>query len=283
MTELISSLDDVLDRYDAIYCDVWGVVHNGRNAFGPACEALSRARAAGKHVILVSNVPKPRDPIPGQLDRIGVPRSAWDAIVTSGDAIRAELATRAPGPMYKIGPESDRVLWAGLGLKQSDLNSAAFIAISGLNDENETPEDYWDILDVAAARDMELLCANPDIVVRVGDALVWCAGAVARDYKKRGGRVVMAGKPFAAIYEEAHRVLTGVAGAPVPPKRILAIGDGIGTDLLGANRAGIDVLFIASGMHGEKLKTDGRIDLEKVAAALKQERAKARYVMAALA
>jgi HAD superfamily hydrolase (TIGR01459 family) len=284
MTEILSSLDPLFNDYDAIYCDVWGVVHNGRTPFKPACEALSRARAAGKPVILVSNVPKPREPIPGQLDRIGVPRESWDAIVTSGDAIRAELALRAPGPMYKIGPDHDRVLWAGLGVKQSELNEAAFIAISGLNDDaNETPEDYADILHVAKARDLELLCANPDIVVRVGDALVWCAGAIARDYKKLGGRVVMAGKPYPPIYAEAARTLAGVAGKEIPNKRILAIGDGIGTDLLGANRAKIDALFIASGMHGEKFVSGGDVDLDNVMTALAEERAKARYVMAGLA
>jgi HAD superfamily hydrolase (TIGR01459 family) len=280
---LLHSLDDVLADYDALYCDIWGVVHNGRAAFRPACEALARARAAGKVVVLVSNVPKPRDPIPGQLDRIGAPREAWDAIVTSGDAIRAELAARAPGPMFKIGPAEDRALWAGLGLTQSDLNDAKFFAISGLNQDDETPEDYADVLALAKARDLELICANPDIVVRVGDALVWCAGAIARDYEALGGAVVMAGKPFAPIYAEADRELARVAGRAIPRSRILAIGDGIGTDLIGANRAGLDALFIASGMHGERLKSAGALDAGKVAAALAQEGAQARYVMAALA
>lgn len=282
-SKILNRLDDVLADYDALYCDIWGVVHNGRAAYKPACEALARARAAGKHVILVSNVPKPRDPIPGQLDRIGAPRDAWDAIVTSGDAIRAELAARAPGPMYKIGPAEDRVLWAGLGLAQADLNEAKFVAISGLNQDDETPEDYADVLALAKARDLELICANPDIVVRVGDALVWCAGAIARDYEALGGTVVMAGKPYAPIYAEADRELARVAGRAVPRTRVLAIGDGVGTDVLGANRAGLDVVFIASGMHGERLKTAGVLDGAKVEAALAHEGAHARYVMPALA
>jgi HAD superfamily hydrolase (TIGR01459 family) len=281
--KILAKLDDVLSRYDALFCDVWGVVHNGRAAYAPACAALARARRAGKIVLLVSNVPKPRDPIPGQLNRLGAPRDAWDAVITSGDAIRAELKRRAPGPMYKIGPDHDAVLWEGLGLMRAELNSAAFLGVSGLNDDTrETPEDYRDILAAARARNLDLICANPDIVVQRGDQLVWCAGALARDYEEIGGRVIMAGKPHAAIYEEAYRELAARVGRPVDKGRILAIGDGVPTDVRGANREGIDCLFIASGMHGEKLKTNGVLDLGKVEAALSAETVHARYVMAAL-
>lgn len=273
--QAIASLDDIAARYDAAICDVWGVIHNGRRHFPAAAAALRRFRALGKRVLLVSNVPKPRGPIPGQLDRLGFPRDAWDGIVTSGDAIRVELAARAPGPMYKIGPESDQALWEGLGLLRADLSDARFIAISGLNrDDVETPADYADILREARARDLELLCANPDIVVRVGDRLIWCAGAIARDYEALGGRVVMAGKPFAPIYDLAYRDL----GA-LDKSRILAIGDGVGTDVKGANAQGLDCLFIASGMHGEALMTAGALDPAKAEAALAAEGASARYVV----
>ncbi len=222
MTEAIASLDAIADRYEAILCDVWGVIHNGRAIYPAAAIALERARARGQIVLLVSNVPKPRGPIPGQLDRIGFPRAAWDAIVTSGDAIRTELTARAPGPMYKIGPEHDGALWEGLGLAQAGLNEARFIAISGLNrDGHETPADYADVLRGARARDLELLCANPDIVVRVGDELVWCAGAVAREYEAIGGRVIMAGKPYAPIYQLAYRELETLAGRAIDKSRIL--------------------------------------------------------------
>ncbi|MEJ0059954.1 MAG: TIGR01459 family HAD-type hydrolase [Terricaulis sp.] len=279
----INSLHDILSHYDALLCDVWGVIHNGREIFPAAAAALTRARAAGKIVLLVSNVPKPRDPIPGQLDRLGFPRSAWDGIVTSGDAIRVELAARAPGPMYKIGPAGDHALWDGLGLARAELSQAKFIGISGLNrDDIETPADYAEILQQARARDLELLCANPDIVVRVGDRLVWCAGAIARDYEAIGGRVVMSGKPFAPIYALAYRELADRAGKPIDKARMLAIGDGIGTDLKGAQAQGLDCLFIATGMHGEALKTNGALDNAKVSAALAAENTRAKYVMATL-
>lgn len=283
MTQIIPSLDAIADRYDAVLCDVWGVLHNGRRAYPAACAALQRLRAAGKHVVLITNVPKPRGPIPGQLDHAGVPRDAWDAIVTSGDAIRAELAQRAPGPMYKIGPDDyDRTLWEGLGLATAPLDAAKFVAISGLNRDDETPEDYTDVLKEARSHDLDLICANPDIIVQHGDRMIWCAGAIARDYEAIGGKVIMAGKPFAPIYELAYRELEAIAGKHIDKSRILAIGDGVPTDVAGATAQGLDCLFIASGMHGEALWTDGQIDAAKVDGALKQEGVRAAYAMSAL-
>lgn len=276
----LAALDEIANDYDAVFCDVWGVIHNGRQMFPDAAAALQRFRRLGKHVVLVTNVPKPRDPIPGQLDHLGFPRDAWDAIVTSGDAIRAELAARAPGPMYKIGPAHDSSLWEGLGLSQAGLDDARFMAISGLNRDDETPETYANILHQARERDLDLLCANPDIVVRVGERLIWCAGALARDYVALGGRTVMAGKPHAPIYELANKELTAL-GLEVDA-RVLCIGDGIGTDVKGAAAQGLDCLFVASGMHGETLWTDGALDGAKVAVALAGENTSATYAMAAL-
>jgi HAD superfamily hydrolase (TIGR01459 family) len=283
MTQSVTSIDAIAERYDAVFCDVWGVIHNGRRIFPEAAAALVGLRAAGKIVILLTNVPKPRGPIPGQLDRLGFPRGAWDAIVTSGDAIRAELALRAPGPMYKIGPPSDAALWDGLGLSLSNLDSALFVGISGLNDDRETPGDYAETLRIALERDLELLCANPDIVVRVGERLIWCAGAIAREYATLGGRVILAGKPHAPIYALARRELATIAGSAVADTQILCIGDGVATDIFGANAQGLDSLFIASGVHGEALWTNGALDPAKVAAALAAEGANATYSMAALA
>jgi HAD superfamily hydrolase (TIGR01459 family) len=283
VTRAISALAEIAGAYDAVFCDVWGVLHDGRAAFPEAVSALQAYRREGGAVILVTNVPKPRGPIPAQLDRLGVPRDCWDAIVTSGDAIRMELAARAPGPMFKIGPaEFDRTLWEGLGLVEAGLSDAAFIGVSGLNEEPgwREPGDYAELLAAARARDLEMLCANPDIVVRVGSQLVWCAGALARDYEAIGGRVVMAGKPHAPIYrlarQEAERLLDRPVRSP------LAIGDGIVTDVLGANREALDCLFIAAGIHGDALTTDGALDAEKVERALFADGASAHFAMAGL-
>lgn len=283
MTPLLESIDQIAARYDAVFCDLWGVVHNGRAPYPGAVAALQRLRAAGKTVILLTNVPKPRWSIPPQLDRIGVPRDAWDAIVTSGDAIRAELAARAPGPMFKIGPgDYDKPLWEGLGLVEAPLAEARFIGISGLNRDDETPADYANILREAKARDLELLCANPDIVVQFGDRMIWCAGAIARDYEAIGGRVVMAGKPFPPIYDLACKELAGLADRMPDKTRILAIGDGLPTDIAGANAQGLDCVFIASGMHGEALWTGGALDAAKVEMAQREAGVRATFAMQTL-
>lgn len=283
MTQIIASIDEIVPRYDAFLCDVWGVIHNGRAHFPAAAAALERLRRAGKAVILITNVPKPRGPIPAQLDRLGFPRNAYDGVITSGDAIRIELAARAPGPMYRIGPyDYDRALWEGLGLIEAPLAEAAFIGISGLNRDDETPADYAETLRQAKARDLDLICANPDIVVQHGDRLIWCAGAIARDYSDIGGRVVMAGKPHAPIYDLAYRELAAIAGRNIDKSRILCIGDGVATDIAGANARGLDSLFIASGIHGESLKTNNNLDPAKIAAALAAEGARAQYAMAEL-
>jgi HAD superfamily hydrolase (TIGR01459 family) len=191
--------------------------------------------------------------------------------------------------MFKIGPDDyDRALWEGLNLAQAALDEARFVAISGLNRDDEAPADYADILRRAKARDLDLICANPDIVVRLGERLIWCAGAVARDYASMGGRVIMAGKPHAPIYELAYRELAQILGPHASPpshpnkSRILCIGDGLSTDIAGANAQGLDSLFIASGMHGEALWTDGQLDPVKVADALAAEGVRATYAMAAL-
>jgi HAD superfamily hydrolase (TIGR01459 family) len=269
--------------YDTVLCDIWGVVHDGGKAYPAAITALQAFRAAGGAVVLVSNVPKPRDPIFEQLRQRGVPRDAFDTIVTSGDAIRKEFKARAPGPMLKIGPPRyDDDLWAGLDLDEADLEGAAFLAVSGLRDpERETPADYAPLLERAKARGLDLVCANPDIVVRVGDRLIWCAGALARDYDALGGRVVMAGKPHAAIYDLAYQEAQAALGRRVGKSQILAIGDGPVTDVLGANREGLDCLFIAGGVN-EWARADG-FTAAGAARALAEHGVHARYAMPALA
>ena len=274
---------ELRERYDAVLCDLWGVVHNGQKPFASAVRALSAFRASGGRVILLTNVPKPRDPIPRQLDRIGVARDAWDVIVTSGDAIRGELASRSPGPMHLIGPRSDSVLWDGLGMQLAPLEQSAFLGVTGLDDfDADEPEHYRERLARARELELEMVCANPDIVVRLGERLHWCAGALARDYEALGGRVIMAGKPHAPIYSLALRELELLLDRPVDRARVLAIGDGIGTDVRGANREQLDALFIASGIHRDELHDGGSLDLAETARALAAESAHARYALAEL-
>jgi HAD superfamily hydrolase (TIGR01459 family) len=281
---LPSRLADLAPHYEVVLCDIWGVLHNGRGAFPAAVAALQAFRAGGGVVVLISNVPKPRTPIFGQLEKLGCPASAYDAIVTSGDAIRAELRARAPGPYLKIGPPDDDTLWAGLGLAQTqDVEAAAFVAISGLDDPlRETPQDYRPRLARAKARGLSLLCANPDKLVRVGERLIWCAGAVAEVYAAMGGVVVMAGKPHAPIYALAMAEARALR-PDFRTDRVLCIGDGVGTDVRGANAAGLDCLFIVDGVSQDLRAPDGALDIARIEAALAAQSAHAHFVMAGLA
>ncbi len=277
-------LSDLIDHYDVLLSDVWGVIHNGRESFPAACAALARWRAERGPVILISNSPRPSADVVAQLDALGVPREAWSAFVTSGDATRLLLAERAPGPAWRLGPDRDAPLYEGLGLSFESLEKAAFIACTGpIDDETEGPGDYQDRFEGAAARGLEMVCANPDIVVQRGDKLIYCGGALAQLYETLGGKVVMAGKPHAPIYELCVAEAERLSGGPVERSRMLCIGDGVATDVKGANAQGLDVLFIAAGIHGGETITPEGLDAAAVESLLRQEGAQARWAMADLA
>jgi HAD superfamily hydrolase (TIGR01459 family) len=232
---------------------------------------------------MLSNVPRPASAIPDSLRRLGLPDEAWDAVVTSGDVTRTELARRSPGPVHRLGRDTDTALWAGLGLEFTGLSAARFLAMAGLRGPGETPADYETVLRAARARDLELVCANPDVQVPSGGGLLWCAGAVAREYALLGGRVIMAGKPHAPIYQRARDLLDRRARRHVPRSGILALGDGIATDIVGANRMGLDSVFIATGINGDALLSNGHLDVGRAGAALEAAGARATYVMERLA
>ena len=247
----LSGLGSIADDYDAIFCDIWGVIHNGKRPHLKACEALERFRETRGPVVLISNSPQPSVAIPESFARIDVPGGFWDAIVTSGDATIDELARRAPGPVFKIGPERDDALYEELDMNFSDLDEAKFISCTGLFEDDETPEDYEDLLKDALARELEFICVNPDIKVRLGDKLVWCGGALAQKYERLGGKVIYSGKPHEPIYRLSRAWIEEVLGHVPDVERILCIGDNIFTDLLGAQEQGYDCLFIQDGLHGE--------------------------------
>lgn len=280
----IAGLGEIADAYDVLLCDVWGVIHNGRESFPAACAALQRYAETRGPVVLISNSPRPSVHVHAQLDMLGVPRGAWTAFVSSGDATRVLLAERAPGPAWAIGPDRDWPLYEGLGLDFAAPNEAAFISCTGpVDDERETPEDYRERLAACAARGLEMICANPDKVVQRGDRLVYCGGALADLYAGLGGPVLMAGKPFAPIYGLALAEAEGLLGGPVDRARVLCIGDGVATDVRGAMDQRLDCLFIAAGIHGDKAAgPDGRLDPARAAALLAHEGGAARFATLAL-
>lgn len=281
MTTLINGLADVAGDYDVLLSDIWGVIHNGRESFSVACDALARWRSENGPVVLISNSPRPTAGVVVQLDDLGVPREAWTSIVTSGDATRTLLAARSPGPAWRIGPERDDPLYEGLGLTYAPPHLARFIACSGPDDDDvETPEDYRLRLTEAAARGLEMVCANPDRVVQRGDRLVYCGGALAALYETLGGSTIMAGKPFKPIYELALAAAATALGRPVDRRRILVIGDGIITDIGGAQGQGLDRLFVATGIHAaEAAGSDGRLTANGIDALLAQSGVSAQFAM----
>jgi HAD superfamily hydrolase (TIGR01459 family) len=249
--QLITNLSAIASDYDALVCDVWGVLHNGVQAFAPACAALKTFRDRHGRVILLSNAPRPASDIEGQFGRFGVPLDCYDTIVTSGGAAREDLVRRAAHgglAMFHLGPERDVNLYAGLNVTLTDLAGAEIVLCTGpFNDEAETPDDYKQMLADLKARGLTMLCANPDLVVQRGGKLVYCAGSLAKAYEAIGGKVVYYGKPHLPVYDFVRAVSGGA-------RRMLAIGDGLVTDIKGANAAGIDALFIADGVHGEDVK-----------------------------
>jgi len=278
-----AGLSQIAGAYDALLCDVWGVIHNGRDAFPAACEALSRFRAERGPVVLISNAARPNAPVVEQLDGLGVPRTAWTEIVTSGDATRRLLAQRAPGPAWLVGVERDAPLYEGLGLETSDLEHAAFISVTGpYDDENDEPADYRERFEAAAALGLEMICANPDIVVQRGAKLIYCGGALAQLYESLGGKVTMAGKPYAPIYDLALAKAEAPLARPLDRRRVLCIGDGLPTDIRGANARDLDVLFVASGIHAAETVGPEGLKLAAVQDLLRQDGLSATYAIADL-
>ena len=251
---LLSGLSSVASDYDAILCDVWGVIHNGKRAFDTACEALQKFRKHGP-VILVTNAPVPKDRVTRLFPQFGVPMDCFDDVIASGDATRNELKHLAPGPVYRIGLNEDFGVYAGLPLEFSDDPATAkLICCTSLRDyPNGTPEPYRDELKRLAAHNLPMLCANPDVQFRQGDRLIWSAGSLAAIYEEEGGKVIRPGKPDAPIYKLAMERAAEITGRTLIPSRILAIGDGPITDILGANRQGFDALFIGGGIHGQSM------------------------------
>ncbi|MEE2878039.1 MAG: TIGR01459 family HAD-type hydrolase [Pseudomonadota bacterium] len=275
-----SGLAGIAQDYDTILCDVWGVIHNGRRAFDEACEALSNFRKGGGTVVLITNAPVPNEQVISYFKPIGVTDDCYDDCVSSGDATRAELARRRDEKIWRLGVDSgwerDQFLYKGLDLNFVEPEDADTLLCIGLHDQvNDDPEDYRDVLKKGVSRDLPMICANPDIKVRVGDELVWCAGALAAIYEDEGGTVIYPGKPHKMIYELALVRAAELRGEK--PTRVLCIGDSPATDMRGAAQQGFDALYVGTGLaeHGDDFEGE-------VAGLLERYETHARYAMPAL-
>jgi len=251
----------LLARYDVLFCDVWGVLHDGHRAFTEACDALLRFRKSGGTVILVSNAPVPKERVAAMLDLRAVPRDAYDDIVASGEIALSHIAAKGYTRLFAIGPsDRDAATFARLPARPVALEEAQAILCTGLNDDRtETADDYREVLERARALRLPFVCANPDLVVDVGGRQFICAGAVADLYERMDGEVFWAGKPHANAYDAARAAAEAIRGTPVARHGILAVGDSLRTDLKGAEAAGIDAIFVASGIHRDETMGSGTL------------------------
>lgn len=265
---ILSHAGPILERYDVLYVDVWGVVHDGHRAIQSACDALVKFRALGGTVVLVSNAPVPKERVASMLDYRAVPRTAWDDIVSSGNIAIEHVRAKRYDAIHYVGPrDRDAAFFEKVAVEHVPMESAQAVVCTGLEDDTrETAETYRPLLEIALDRCLPFVCANPDIVVDVGGKLYPCAGAVAELYEKMGGEVFWAGKPHPSAYANARVAAERARGEPVETSQILAVGDSIRTDLAAAKGAGVDAIFVTTGIHRADVMTGGAIDAEKLAA-----------------
>lgn len=257
---LLDGLSYIAPRFDAVLCDIWGVLHDGVTVRTDAVEALYAFRRKRGPVLLLTNAPVPRSVVQKGLQALSVPDDAYDLILSAGDVVRDLLSERDGDRVHHLGPERDKILFSGLDLQLVEADDADLVLCSGLFDDlRETPDDYGGLLAEFRRRDVEMICANPDIVVEQGGRLFFCAGALARIYDDLGGTVIYAGKPDILIYRRALACLARLSGRDLQAASVLAIGDGLATDVQGARNAGLPVLFIQGGIHGVAHEDQGRL------------------------
>ena len=286
MTRIISSLSEISAQYDALFVDLWGCVHNGVHALPGAVSALQAYRAGGGKVVLVTNSPRPRAGVTKQLVHFGVPDDAWDTIATSGDSARSAMFRGVVGQkVWHIGYPGDERFFEPIGVvpdpvdvESVPLDEAEGIVCTGPRDPMADPSVMRPEFLLAKQRGLKLVCANPDIVVDRGDVREWCAGALAALYTEMGGESLYFGKPHPPIYDLARRRLAEL-GPQVSDDRILAIGDGVLTDIAGAMGEDIDSLFISGGLAAEETKTIDQPDADALSVYLEKEKSSPTYTI----
>ncbi|MDM9647558.1 TIGR01459 family HAD-type hydrolase [Rhizobium sp. S163] len=282
MAQRIENFAEITSHYDAVFCDVWGVLHNGVSPFPKAAAALQAAREAGLTVVLITNSPRIAPLVVDQLRNIGIQDEAYDRIVTSGDVTRGLIA-EGPKKVFLLGPDRDIAIIEGIGITRVSAEEADCVVCTGFfDDETETPEDYTDMLKAFQARDVPLICANPDLIVERGHKMIPCAGAMAAYYDQLGGKTRIAGKPHKPIYDAVLSVAREMRG-DLKMDRILAIGDGMPTDVRGALDYGLDLLYISGGIHAAEYTLNGETDEAILTAYLEREKATPKWWMPRLA
>ena len=290
MTRIITALSEISSRYDALYVDLWGCLHDGVRAYTDAVAALQVYRATGGTVVLLTNSPKPRAGVETQIRGFGVPDDAWDTIATSGDSARAAMFLGVVGKKVWFMGEEERdagffepmhVIENPVTITRVPLAEAEGIVCCGPFDPLADPDVNRPEFLYAKQKGLKLLCANPDIVVDRGEVREWCAGALARLYTQMGGESFYFGKPYPPIYDLAQRRLIEI-GKDVPASRILAIGDGVQTDIAGASGEGLDFLFISGGLAATETRTQVQPDPDALNRYLEKEKSNPTYTIGQL-
>jgi HAD superfamily hydrolase (TIGR01459 family) len=273
--EHLSGFAPLAERYNGFVLDLWGVIHDGVNAFPHAVETLAHLRAAGKRTLLLSNVPRPNDAVQTMMRRMGIDDSLYTGILTSGEAVRralrnppdlwwTELGTR----VFHLGPDRDRPVLEGLPLAVAATPSEADFVLNTGPDDHRNPSDMAEfeaVLAECARHRLKMICANPDLEVIRGGVRVLCAGALAVRYQELGGDVRSLGKPDPAIYQPVLEQLG------LPPEQVLAVGDSLRTDIAGAVGVDLAACWVLDGIHGTELRTgSGTFDTVKVERAARE-------------
>ena len=285
MTTIIKNFREISANYDAAFVDLWGCIHNGITPFAEAVASMQDFRKSGGVVVLVTNSPRPRDSVAGQIKTMGVPDDAYDTIATSGDSARAAMFRGAVGSKVWFMGESPRdddffkpltIIDDPVDIQKVPLDEAEGIVCCGPFDPMADPEVNLAQFLFAREKGLKLLCANPDIIVDRGEERQWCAGKLADIYTEMGGESLYFGKPHPPIYDLARRRLAALGTAPNDP-RIICIGDGIRTDVLGGLQEDLDTLFITGGLAAAETKTDTQPDSDALTAYLETEKMSATY------
>jgi HAD superfamily hydrolase (TIGR01459 family) len=258
----IGSLSEIINCYDAVLCDAWGVIHNGEVAHKAALQALEHCKSLNKPVVIITNAPRREIDLENAFKLMGITHQHYDRIVSSGELGREIALSKHVKNVFFLGPEIDLAILSGTSLINTNcVNSCELIINAGLKDnKTELPEEYNDLLHELASHKLEMICLNPDRMVHIGSDIRYCAGELATYYEDIGGNVNWVGKPQPLIYEKSMQIISGLAQKDISPNKVLAIGDAMYTDILGAHNFGISTLFVMSGVHRDHFRDEVNIN-----------------------
>ena len=262
--KLIKGLSQVCGEYDVFLIDLWGVVHNGVNLYSGAIDVLEKLNKLNKKFVLLSNAPRPSKSVAKYLSNLQMNNIFFKNIFTSGEAALRVLKKNIYGKkFYHLGPEKDKDLILGFEENTTSLEKCDFILCTGFFEHEETSLEYYRNLLKKYVK-LKMVCTNPDLIVYRGSKSEYCAGSLAKIFEELGGRVIYFGKPYPEIYNLCTK----------KNETVLAVGDNIQTDIIGANNMGFDSLFITGGIHQDEFLN---LPIENYDKVLERYQAKTNY------